>query len=194
MRAPWLLVIAGALLSVAGCGSPSSGPEVRRRGDATITGAPEEGTWKEADLQPPPYPKDVDLIDLKLTGARTSTRFSVDGSSLSIGPDKVIRFVLAIRSGAGATTVSFSGLRCATKEWKDYAFGRSDRTWARVEDAKWRPIRFTNYNNFQDTLYNDYFCYGGYKGGGIMGDAKALVNRLKYPPVRDSTIPNKELR
>jgi hypothetical protein len=48
-------------------------------------------------------------------------------------------------------------------------------------------------NNYQETLALDYFCYSGLTRGGIMGDAKTLVSRLKYPPVRDSRIPNKEL-
>ena len=193
MRAPRLLVLLGALLSLVGCGSPSSGPELRKRGDAPITGAPDEGPWKEATVQLPPYPKDADLIDFQITGGVTPTRFYVDGSSLSVEPDKVIRFVLVIRTRGGATTVSFSGLRCTTGEWKDYASGRSDRTWAVDDNAKWRPIRFVDYNNYQETLMKDYFCFGGVTGGGTMGDAKTLVSRLKYSPVRDSRIPNKEL-
>ena len=193
MRALRLFAVAVALLSLLSCGSPTSGPESRRRGDTPITPPPDEGPWKESAVQPPPYPRDADLIEFKLTGPRTPTRFFVDGPSLWIGPDEVIRFALVIRSSEGATTASFSGLRCATKEWKDYAFGRRDATWASVEDPKWQPIRHANYNNFQETLYDDYFCYGGYTGGGIMGDAKTLINRLRYAPVRDPRIPNKDM-
>jgi hypothetical protein len=191
-RACWPVLLT-ALLLMGGCGSKGTAPENRERGDNPITGAPDEGTWKEDDLKPPPYPQDKNLLPFKLTGAPTTNRFYVDGTSLSIGPDKVIRFVLVVRTLGNATTVSYSGMRCATGEWKDYASGRSNGTWAVNEGAQWERITHRDHNNYQETLAKDYFCFSGVSGGGIMGDAKALVNRLKYPPVRDSRIPNKEL-
>ena len=178
---------------MSGCGSKGTAPEARNRGDTPITGAPEEETWKEQDLKLPPYPQDKNLLPFKLTGAPTTNRFYVDGTSLSIGPDKVIRFVLVVRTLGNATTVSYSGMRCATGEWKDYASGRDNGTWAVNEGAQWERMVHRDHNNYQETLALDYFCYSGVMSGGIMGDAKALVNRLKYPPVRDSRIPNKEL-
>jgi hypothetical protein len=191
--ARWLFLLSGLLLLLAGCGSPSSGPEVRKRGDTPITGAPDEGKWQEEGVQLPPYPQDKNLISFKISGPATPTRFYVDGSSLSVGSDKVIRFALVIRTSEDATTVSYTGLRCATGEWKDYAFGRSNRTWVVDDNAKWQRIRPVDYNDFQETLMKDYFCYGGVTGGGVMGDAKTLVARLKYTPMRDPRIPNKEL-
>ena len=182
-----------ALLLVGGCGTKGTAPEARQRGDNPITGAPDEGTWKEGDLKLPPYPQDKNLLPFKLTGAPTTNRFYVDGTSLSIGSDKVIRFVLVVRTLGNATTVSYSGMRCTTGEWKDYASGRNNGTWAVDEGAQWERITHRDHNNYQETLALDYFCYSGLTRGGIMGDAKGLVNRLKYPPVRDSRIPNKEL-
>jgi len=191
-RVCWTILIA-ALLLVSGCSGKGTAPESRVRGDNPITGAPDEGTWKEAELKPPPYPQDKNLLPFKLTGASTTNRFYVDGTSLSIGPDNVIRFVLVVRTLGNATTVSYSGMRCATGEWKDYASGRDNGTWAVNEGAQWERITHRDHNNYQETLALDYFCHGGVLSGGNMGDAKALVNRLKYPPVRDSRIPNKEL-
>jgi hypothetical protein len=189
----WTFLFVALLLSVSGCGSKGSAPEVRSRGDNPITGAPDEGEWKEDDLKLPPYPQDKNLLPFKLTGAPTTNRFYVDGTSLSVGSDKVIRFVLVIRTLGNATTVSYAGMRCATGEWKNYAFGRSNGTWAVDEGSKWERMTYRDRNNFQETLAKDYFCFSGVSGGGNMGDAKALVNRLRYPPVRDSRVPNKEL-
>ena len=191
-RACWTFLFS-VVLVVGGCSSKGTAPEARSRGDNPITGAPDEGEWKEEDVKLPPYPQDKNLLPFKLTGAPTTNRFYVDGTSLSIGPDKVIRFVLVIRTLGDATTVSYSGMHCVTGEWKDYASGRSNGTWAVDEGAKWQRITHRDHNNFQETLALDYFCYSGLTRGGIMGDAKTLVNRLKYPPVRDSRIPNKEL-
>jgi len=103
-RACWIFLFT-ALLLVSGCGSKGAAPEARTRGDNPITGAPDEGTWKEEDLKLPPYPQDKNLLSFTLTGAPTANRFYVDGTSLSIGSDKVIRFVLVIRTLGNATTV-----------------------------------------------------------------------------------------
>jgi len=191
-RACWIFFFSALLLG-SGCGSKGTAPEARTRGDNPIEGAPDEGTWKEEDLKLPPYPQDKNLLPFKLTGAPTTNRFYVDGTSLSIGADKVIRFVLVVRTLGNATTVSYSGMRCVTGEWKDYASGRANGTWAVNEGAKWERMTHRDLNNYQETLALDYFCYSGLTRGGIMGDAKTLVSRLKYPPVRDSRIPNKEL-
>jgi hypothetical protein len=35
---------------------------------------------------------------------------------------------------------------------------RDDHSWKIDENAQWRRIQELRYNNFQETLYNDYFC------------------------------------
>jgi hypothetical protein len=151
---------------------------------------PEEGPWREQTVTPPSYPREGDLIEFRPSG-QTSNRFYVDGTSLSVGADKVVRFVLVVESQARAQTVSFAGLRCKTREWKDYAFANPDRSWRIDQNAQWRPIQGLDHNNYQHSLFKDYFCYGGVMSGGPAGDVKRLVRNLKYPLVQDNRNPRR---
>jgi hypothetical protein len=180
--------LAGLTLFALGMTGPADA--VRRRDQDPIHGAPEELPFREAEIAPPPYPADAGLIEFTTTG-RTRNRFYVDGTSLSVGPDEVIRFVLVVRTPSKANNASFSAVRCDTKEWKDYAYARTDNTWAVDEQAKWRPIQAQGVNNYQHTLFSEFFCYGGVNSGGPLGSAKAIVRNLKYPTPADPHSPRK---
>jgi hypothetical protein len=188
--APRRRAAALAALALFAVGLVGPADAVRRRDQDPIHGAPEEEPFREADVVPPPYPADAGLIEFTVTG-RTQNRFYVDGPSLSVGPDKVIRFVLAVRTPSKVNNVSFSAVRCDTREWKDYAYARPDKTWARDERAKWRPIQARGFNNYQHTLFKEFFCYGGVASGGPLGSAETIVRNLKHPAPQDNTVPRK---
>jgi hypothetical protein len=184
-------MLRAGLLAAAVIGAVPAAHAVRDRSQENpITNFPEEAPWKESSVVPPAYPADRNLVEFKLSGL-TSNRFYVDTSSLSVGQDEVIRFVLVIDTREKARNVSYAGLRCETQEWKDYAFANRDRTWRVDETAQWRPVRERNVNNYQHTLFKDYFCYGGIMSGGPAGDAKTLARNLKYPLVQDNRVPRR---
>jgi len=183
------LLCAAAVGLLAGCGTPTGGPETST---GAGTGGPsgplkqqDEGPWQEAEVPLPALPKSKDLIEIKMRGV-TANRFFVDGSTLSVEPDRVVRFALVIRSREGVDNVRFSGLKCRGREWKDYAYGRGDGTWARNESAQWRRIQQLDYNDYQLTLAEDYMCTQGLFTGGPVGSAKFIVRTLKSPPRLDS--------
>ncbi|HTT39465.1 MAG TPA: CNP1-like family protein [Burkholderiales bacterium] len=182
---------AGALLlTLFACTQTAPVQRPTHRGEQVgpLPGAPEEEPFVEATAVPPAYPRDKDLIEINLRGV-TTNRFFVDGATLTVSPDKVVRFVLVIRTAEGANNVRFSGLHCSEKEWKDYAFARADHTWAVVRDPQWQPVLSPRINNYQDTLYKDYFCTSGVVASGTVGNAEKLVERLKHPPQPDDRVP-----
>jgi hypothetical protein len=182
-------VAVAALLALSGV-SPSATADRPGRGDQSpIQGVPEEDQ-EVAELQvaPPPYPRNSDLAEFKLRNP-TTNRFFIDTSSLTVGKDRIIRFVMVIRTPENETNTRFSGLRCSDREWKDYAFASSDKSWKVDENAAWRPIQELRYNNYQDTLYGDYFCLGGILSSKPVGDARKLAKLLRNPPKRDPRIP-----
>jgi hypothetical protein len=182
---PALCVALGILLA------PPAAHAVRKREQENLPqNVPEKGDWRESTAAPPPYPLDGNLIEFKARGVSTN-RFFVDGASLSVGEDRVIRFVLVVETLEKARNVSFAGLRCESKEWKDYAFANADRSWRVEQNASWRPVEDRSRNNHQYTLFRDYFCYGGVMSGGPAGDAKMLVRNLKYPLVQDNRTPRR---
>jgi hypothetical protein len=117
---------------------------------------PDAPTWAEKEVALPGYPKDPDLVEFAVTASRA--RFFVDGSSISPSAEGVVRYVLLIRTGGGATNVSFEGMRCETGQYRIYASGRADGSWARSRSEDWRPIEKTTVNSYRATLSHDFFC------------------------------------
>ena len=178
-RLAWLALIAAGLACV---------PAAAQRTREPIQAPPEAPEVGELKVPPPAYPADADLVEFQLPG-RTRNRYYVDGKTLSVGADKIVRFVMVVRSPANVSNVSFAGVNCKTREWKDYAFARTDRTWAVNEQAQWRYIQDLNLNNYQYTLFDEFFCYGGFRSGSPIGAADLIVRNLKYPITPDSRVP-----
>lgn len=135
--------------------------------------------WAELQQQLPAYPADENLIPLDV-GAATSHRFFVDGKSVSVATDGVVRYTLVIKAAGGASNVSFEGIRCESREQKYYAIGRNDRTWARARNPQWRRIEFQHINAQHITLYGAYLC----RGKIMMESAGQIVQALRRGPTR----------
>ena len=116
--------------------------------------------WTEIVTQLPPAPRAQDLVDISVSGG-TQYRFSVDGSTLALGSDGVIRYVLVATSPEGARNVSYEGVRCATVEKKLYATGRADGTWVRSRTSEWSRIEEVGNNRQQAALMKEYLCPDG---------------------------------
>lgn len=133
--------------------------------------------WSELQAKIPPYPKDADLVQFD-AGAATANRFFIDPDSLSIGEDGVVRYIMVIRTGGGASNVTFEGMRCETREQKTYAVGHRDGSWARARDPQWRRIEYREINRHHGVLYRDFFCRGKFAARSV----KDIVSALRYPP------------
>jgi len=187
---------AGVLLLLFACShaptptEPARNTPPRGKQEGPLPGVPEEKPFVEENVPPPPYPKDANLTEFHLRG-QTSNRFFIDTSSLTVGSDSIVRFALIIRTPEGTETSTFSGLRCSEREWKDYAYGRSDRTWSLDPAPQWRPVHELKFNNYKETLFKDYLCVGSVSSGRPAGDAPKLVRLLRYPPAKDDRNPTK---
>lgn len=114
----------------------------------------EEKKWVEQEVNLPGFPKTENLIEFD-AGAASRNRYYVDGSTLRVGEDGVVRYVVVVKTPGGATNVGFEGVRCNAKERKLYAFGHGNNTWTRSRNPDWQPIRPGGY---QDVLFKEYFC------------------------------------
>lgn len=162
---------------------------VRRRDiENPITNAPDELPFKEREVPPPAYPEDRNLIEYTIDG-RTPNRFFVDGTTLSIAEDTVIRFVLEVRTPSGVRNTTYSGVRCDTGEWKDYAYASADRTWRVDPEAAWEAVERKRVNNYKEHLVSEFLCLSGVRKGSSRGSAKTIVRLLKHPPESDNRSP-----
>ena len=122
-------------------------------------GDEDEKPWQELEVDPPAFPQPQNLREFYVSAVATNT-YLIDASTLSVGADGVVRYVLVVRTSGGATNVSFEGMDCKQGAWKHYATGHADGTWtrSRAMHAEWRPIENKPVNRHHAALSRDYFC------------------------------------
>ena len=114
--------------------------------------------WKEIEARIPPYPRSAALVPFD-AGDASPHRYYIDARSLSIGEDGVVRYTLVVKAARGATSVSFEGIRCESREQKVYAVGHPDGNWVRARNPQWREIGKLDPNRrHHNVLYSDYLC------------------------------------
>lgn len=117
-------------------------------------------SWQEQAVVFPAVPQESGWLPFYVTAA-TDNRFFVDGASLSVGSDGVIRYVLLVQTSGGARNVSYEGMRCETTERRIYALGRSDGSWAKARLSDWSRIRAVGNNRYHAVLFSEFFCPDG---------------------------------
>ena len=116
--------------------------------------------WQGLDVQFPAPPAKDALIPLYVSAA-TDNRFYIDGSSLSVGADQVIRYVMVVETPGGARNVTYEGIRCESKSRRIYGSGRLDGTWSKARNSDWVRILDAYANRQHAALFLEYFCpYG----------------------------------
>jgi hypothetical protein len=130
--------------------------------------------WQEIELLLPAAPKQEAMQPFYVSAA-SSNRFSVDRSSLNIGSDGVVRYVLQVDTPGGARNITFEGMRCETRERRIYASGRLDGRWSKARNSAWERIRDIPPNRQHAALFLDYFCPGGVIAGSVAEVQSALL-------------------
>jgi hypothetical protein len=144
-----LFLVLAAVVTAAGCGSPGGVKSDWERQNLKAE-APEE------QVEPPAYPAPGSLLEFGVIDGG-GFRFFIDGATLSVGKDAIVRYVLVARSADGVENVSFEGMRCATAEYRVYAFGRPERSWS-ASRTGWRSLDAPSVQKRHTTLYREYFC------------------------------------
>ena len=108
---------------------------------------------EEHAVAPPPLER-ASLVALELE-APADFRYFVDAASVSVGPDRIVRYVMVARSPAGVENVTFEGLRCSG-EYRVYAVGRAGGGWS-GRPGQWRPVP-RDARLGQNALMRRYFC------------------------------------
>lgn len=140
-------LLTGLLLSTAA----SAAPGLRDNDD------PDAARWEEEVLQLPAFPQEATLREFYVS-ATTTHKYYIDTATLSVGKDGVVRYALVVRTGGGATNISFEGMRCETREFRIYATGNRDGSWAPARRSEWRPVENKPTNRYHAALARDYFC------------------------------------
>ena len=139
----------------------------------------EEKPWVEGQTEIPAFPKSEQLIEFYV-GPTEQNRFYVDGSTISIGNDGVVRYVVVIRTSGGASNVNLEAMRCASREVKLFAVGRSDGTWSKIPAPRWQPIESKLMNHYRSILNRNFLCPAGHTPSDA-SEARAALRQGKHP-------------
>lgn len=138
--------------------------------------------WQEVVVQLPAAPQSDNLLPIYVSAA-TDNEFFVDGSTLTVTADGVVRYVLVVQTSGGARNVSFEGLRCETRERRIYASGRPDGSWSKSRNNEWRRIQDVAANRYHAALFGDYFCPEGVIVRNVE-EARDALRRGRHPESR----------
>jgi hypothetical protein len=129
--------------------------------DSGIQYTPEEtAPWQELEVEPPAFPRPENLREFYVSALASNT-FLIDASTLAVGSDGVVRYVLVVRTAGGAENTSFEGIRCSDNTWKLYATGSRGGQWSKARISEWRPIENKPINRHHAALSRDFFCPNG---------------------------------
>jgi hypothetical protein len=96
--------------------------------------------WKEGPTPEPPA-FSVDRLVQFPVNADSALVYGIDPQTLSISAvDRVVRYVVVVRSPSGARNVFFEGIRCPTGEMKTYA-RHTGQVWVSLPDPQWVPMQ-----------------------------------------------------
>lgn len=114
-------------------------------------------TWKELEVQFPAAPRQENLLPFFVSSA-SENQFFIDGSSLSVDGDGVVRYVMVVLSPQGGRNVTYEGMRCESRERRIYASGRLDGSWSKARKNEWVRIQDAAANRQHAALFLEYFC------------------------------------
>ena len=131
----------------------------------------DEDVFKEQQVALPALPSASDLIEFE-PEFKTSLKYFVDGRTVAVGEDGVVRYTMVVKGEGNATNVSYEGIRCAEGEFKTYAFGGADGAWMPVRKPQWKPVRP---DAARRSLSRDIFC----PQNAVIGSSREAVRALR---------------
>jgi hypothetical protein len=100
---------------------------------------PVDPDWKEVEAPRPPAVATSGLVMLDVPGS--SLKFGVDPASITIGPDRVVRYVLVASSASGVVNAFYEGVRCNSGDVKVYARHDPGKGWVPTPEAEWTALQ-----------------------------------------------------
>lgn len=145
---------------------------------ATMPSLAADDEWQEAEAPPPPAWRKEGLVAIEMP-IRTSLTFGVDPTTVTIGPDWVVRYVMVAYNPRGSVNAMYEGLRCDTGEVKTYARSSEPGQWNKVAAPVWRELDVTQSATRHALAFaRQGACDGNAVGGRTPAE---LIRRLKNP-------------
>ncbi len=122
-------------------------------------GESEEDDWSEIKgVGFPPIPKARDLIRVDSESLGTRYEYFIDGSSILLGTDEVIRYTVVLQSDTGVRNVYFEGIRCETREARTYGYATRQGGFKPLASSTWKDVRAVGPFAYRLLLVDKFMC------------------------------------
>ena len=140
--------------------------------------AADSDDWQEGSVPPPPIPNLQKLVPFEFK-VNAALHYGIDPQSITVGKDRVVRYVIVAQSAAGATNVIYEGIRCDTAEFKVYARYYPDEGWHSPDQIEWKSLYDRQMPPHTLALARAGACIGK----APTSSAAQLVNDLRNPDI-----------
>ncbi len=142
--------------------------------------------WREVATQRiPPLPLDAQLMPVPIDSLPPALTLYLDRQGpVLTSQDRILRFWVVIKSSSGAFNATYEGLRCDTRQFKVYAYGRRHASPSVRPAPKpvWRDIGALPGDHFRRELAGDYLC-----DGPTPREPDEIVQLIKQPDLINSS-------
>jgi hypothetical protein len=117
--------------------------------------------WIENETEILAMPAPENLAEVRLDRDPDGVTILIDKSRIAVNPDdRIIRVWLWVRRDGGTESGTFEGFRCATREYKIYAYAHPGRQppVTKVKNPLWKDAPRKGTAGFRRELLDDYFC------------------------------------
>ena len=129
--------------------------------------------WEEIAQTPPAEFSTDELITVD-NPTRSQLTYGVVPSTVVVGEDKVVRYVLVAKSKTGAMNVQYEGIRCDIGAVKVYANWRASNGWRMRATPDWIELRLAP-SRYAQSMARDALCNVRI----VYGEPALLVQRLR---------------
>ncbi|QDL55605.1 CNP1-like family protein [Rhodoferax aquaticus] len=95
--------------------------------------------WAELPMPPIPAFSKEQLIEISMP-SYVSLKVGVDPSTVQVGSDGIVRYVVVMQNATGALSGAYEGLRCVNGEVKTYARFTASGQWTLLDSPQWRSV------------------------------------------------------
>ena len=135
---------------------------------------PEEKWSESGQIKYPEVPREANLVRLDSELIQGRYDYFIDRASVTMGSDQVLRYTVVIEPPNGARNVFYEGIRCATSEFKTYAYATGTGKFRSLAAQVWRKLESTGPYDYRRLLAERYVC----DSGGWALDEKQVQKRI----------------
>lgn len=96
--------------------------------------------FDESEIELPPFPVEKDLLKVQGLDSEPYDLY-LDRSSIVVDKNGVLRLSVLLHAAGGSANIFHEGVRCATREFKTYAYGTRDGRFRAFRTAQWKDFR-----------------------------------------------------